>query len=258
MTATPAWPPQSTPRLFVETPLADAAHICVEGAQAHYLLHVMRMKVGDPLKLFDNMSGEWLGVVEATAKRDVTLRVDRKLRAMETVPDLWLAAAPIRRARYDWVAEKACELGVARFIPVLTARAVVDKVKDDKLRAHMIEAAEQCGRTGLPEVTAPVKLATLLADVSDRTIFFADEHGGEPLIAASRAHPGPALILIGPEGGFDDGERAAVRAHHMAVAVTLGPRILRADTAAVAAIAVWMSAQSAERPSDAASESREP
>ena len=242
MPATPAWPPQSTPRLFVETPLEGAAEIRIDGAQAHYLLNVMRMKVGDPLKLFDNVSGEWLGVVEATAKRDLVLRIEGKLREIEIVPDFWLAAAPIRRARYEWVAEKACELGVARFIPVLTARAVVDKVKDDKLRAHMIEAAEQCGRTALPEVAAQVKLAILLAETQRRTIFFADETGGEPLLEAVRTHPGPALILIGPEGGFDDAERTAIRAHPHAVAVTLGPRILRADTAAVAAVAVWMSA----------------
>ncbi len=241
MPATPNWPPQSTPRLFVEQPLADAAQIRIEGAQAHYLLNVMRMKAGDPLKLFDNISGEWLGVVEATAKRDLVLRIEGKLREKEAVPDLWLAAAPIRRQRFDWVAEKACELGVARFIPVLTARAMIDKVKDDKLRAHMIEAAEQCGRTALPEVAAQMKLAALLADVSGRTIFFADENGGEPLLDAARAHPGPALILIGPEGGFDEAERAAIRAHPCAVPVTLGPRILRADTAAVAAVAVWMS-----------------
>ena len=123
MPATPSWPPQSTPRLFVETPLEGAADVRIDGAQAHYLLNVMRMKPGDPLKLFDNISGEWLGVVEATAKRDLVLRVERQLREREAVPDLWLAAAPIRRARYDWVAEKACELGVARFIPVLTSRA---------------------------------------------------------------------------------------------------------------------------------------
>jgi 16S rRNA (uracil1498-N3)-methyltransferase len=226
----------------VETPLEGAADVRIDGAQAHYLLNVMRMKPGDPLKLFDNISGEWLGVVEATAKRDLVLRVERQLREREAVPDLWLAAAPIRRARYDWVAEKACELGVARFIPVLTSRAVVDKVKDDKLRAHMIEAAEQCGRTALPEVAAQAKLAALLAEVSGRTIFFADENGGAPLLDAARAHPGPALILIGPEGGFDEAERAAIRAHPSAIAVTLGPRILRADTASVAAIAVWMSA----------------
>ena len=243
MTASPNWPPQSTPRLFVDTPLADATEVRIAGAQAHYLLNVMRMKAGDPLKLFDDISGEWLGVVEMVAKRDLVLRIEGKLRDRETVPDLWLAAAPIRRARYDWVAEKACELGVARFIPVLTARAVVDKVKDDRLRTHMVEAAEQCGRTALPEVAEQVKLGTLLAALEGRALFFADEQGGAPMLDATRAHPGPALILIGPEGGFDDAERVLIRAHPSAVPVSLGPRILRADTAAVAAVAVWMSAQ---------------
>jgi 16S rRNA (uracil1498-N3)-methyltransferase len=130
---------------------------------------------------------------------------------------------------------------------VLTARAVVDKVKVDKLRAHMIEAAEQCGRTALPEAVDLVTLTALLAQVpagiDARTIFFADEHGGAPMLDATRNHPGPALILIGPEGGFDDAERTAIRAHPRVVAVTLGPHILRADTAAVAAISVWLSAQ---------------
>jgi 16S rRNA (uracil1498-N3)-methyltransferase len=237
--------PQSTPRLFVEVPLTGAFDIRIEGAQAHYLLNVMRLRAGDPLKVFDNISGEWLAVVAAVAKRDLVLRIEGKLREREAVPDLWLAAAPIRRQRFDWVAEKACELGVARFIPVLTSRAVVDRVKDDKLRAHMIEAAEQCGRTALPEVAALVSLSALLAEIEARTIFFADECGGSPLLEMARAHHGPALILIGPEGGFDEAERTAISAHPNAVAVTLGPRILRADTAAVAAIAVWMSAQSA-------------
>lgn len=241
MPATPAWPPQSTPRLYVAQPLSGIADIRIDGAQAHYLLNVMRLKAGDPVKLFDDISGEWLGVVEGAAKRDLVVRIEARLRPREAVPDLWLAAAPIRRARYEWVAEKACELGVARFIPMMTARAVVDKVKDGKLRAHMIEAAEQCGGTALPELAPAVKLAALLDAVNDRTIFFADETGGAPMLEAVQAHPGAALILIGPEGGFDDSERARIRAHRTAVPVSLGSRILRADTAAVAAVAIWMS-----------------
>ncbi|MBU6206400.1 MAG: 16S rRNA (uracil(1498)-N(3))-methyltransferase [Alphaproteobacteria bacterium] len=245
MPATPAYPPQSTPRLYVETPLEGAAEVRITDAQAHYLLHVMRLREGDPLKLFDNASGEWLGVVAAIGKRDLIVALEGRLRDYETVPDLWLAAAPIRRARYDWVAEKACELGVARFIPVLTARAVVDKVKPDKLRAHMVEAAEQCGRTALPDVAEPMKLAAFLDELGARMLFFADEaangEGGLGLLAAVQAHSGPACILIGPEGGFDEEERVHIRAHPHTVAVTLGPRILRADTAAVAALAVWLS-----------------
>ncbi len=240
MPATPSWPPESSIRLFVETPLSDLSEIRIDGAQAHYLISVMRVKVGARLKLFDDIGGEWLAEVAVLAKRDLILTLLGHLRPRETVPDLWLAAAPIRRARYDWVAEKACELGVARFIPVLTRRAVVDKVKDDRLRAHMIEAAEQCGRTALPELSPQVKLADWLATLSGRMLFFADEAGGAPFADAIEANPGPAAILIGPEGGFDDTERAAIKSTPGAVPVSLGPRILRADTAAVAAVAIWM------------------
>ncbi|MDB5700006.1 MAG: rRNA ((1498)-N(3))-methyltransferase [Sphingomonadales bacterium] len=240
MPATPAWPPESSVRLFVETRLSENAQIRLDGAQAHYLVSVMRIKVGEHVKLFDDATGEWLAEAIMVGKRDITLNVIAHLKAREPVPDLWLAAAPIRRARYDWVAEKACELGVARFVPVLTRRSVVDKVKDDRLRAHMIEAAEQCGRTALPEIGSQIKLGDWLASLENRTLFFADEAGGQPFPAAIAANPGPAAILIGPEGGFDDAERDAIRATPGAVAITLGPRILRADTAAIAAVAVWM------------------
>ena len=241
MPATPSWPPESSIRLFVETPLSDLSEVRIEGAQAHYLISVMRVKVGTRLKLCDDIAGEWLGEVSTLGKRDLILSLLGHLRPREQVPDLWLAAAPIRRARYDWVAEKACELGVARFIPVLTRRAVVDKVKDDRLRAHMIEAAEQCGRTALPELSGPVRLTDWLPTLTERTLFFADEAGGAALTTAIVQNPGPAAILIGPEGGFDDSERAAIKAMPNAVAVSLGPRVLRADTAAITAIAVWQS-----------------
>jgi 16S rRNA (uracil1498-N3)-methyltransferase len=240
MPATPSWPPESSIRLFVETPLSDLSEIRIGGAQAHYLISVMRVKVGTRLKLFDDIGGEWLAEVTVLAKRDLILNLLGHLRPRESVPDLWLAAAPIRRARYDWVAEKACELGVARFIPVLTRRAVVDKVKDERLRAHMIEAAEQCGRTALPEVMPQIGLADWLKTLEGRTLFFADEAGGDLMARAIGTRPGPAAILIGPEGGFDDSERAAILAMETVAAVSLGKQILRADTAAVAAVSVWM------------------
>jgi 16S rRNA (uracil1498-N3)-methyltransferase len=239
MPATPAWPPQSCPRLFVETPLADDMTLRLDGAQAHYLLSVMRFKAGDPLKLFDGVSGEWLGIAETLGKRDLILRVTGKLRVPEAVPDLWLLAAPIKKARIDLVAEKACELGVARCRPVITRRTMIERLNLDRLRAHMIEAAEQCGRTTLPALDEPVKLAALLRDwPQERALYFADENGGAPF----RPAPGPAAILIGPEGGFDDEERALIRALPQAVAISLGPRILRAETAAIAAISLWMAA----------------
>lgn len=242
MPATPAWPPQSTPRLFVETALAPG-EIRIDGPQAHYLLSVMRAKPGTPIKLFDDRTGEWLGVVRSAGKRDLVLDVSERLREREAVPDLWLCAAPIKKGRIDWVAEKACELGVARLVPVLTHRTIVDRLNLERLRAHMIEAAEQCGRTALPELVEPVKLTALLRDwPAGRALFFADEAGGVSAIEAMRARPGPAAILIGPEGGFDDGEREAIRAVSQAVGIALGPRILRADTAAAAAVTLWMGA----------------
>lgn len=242
MPATPAWPPQSTPRLFVDTPLSSGP-LPVDGPAAHYLAGVMRLKIGDPVKLFDDRTGEWLATAASVGKRDLVLDVTERLREREAVPDLWLCAAPIKKGRVDWLAEKACELGVDRLVPVVTRRTVVDKPNTDRLRTHMIEAAEQCGRTALPQVAEPVKLTALLRDwPADRTLFFADETGGAPALAAMHAHAGPAAILIGPEGGFDADERAAIRAHPQAVGIGLGPRILRAETAAAAAVALWMAA----------------
>jgi 16S rRNA (uracil1498-N3)-methyltransferase len=243
MPATPAWPPQSTPRLYVEQQLSAGTMLPIDGAAANYLLAVMRLKQGDPVKLFDGETGEWLALARDIRKRDLVLEVSKQLREREPVPDLWLCAAPIKKGRIDWVAEKACELGVARLLPVLTRRTVVDRLNLERLRAHMIEAAEQCGRTALPELAEPVKLNALLRDWPEgRTLFFADETGGEPALQAMRAHAGPGAILVGPEGGFDAEERESIRAHPQAVGIALGPRILRAETAAAAAITLWMGA----------------
>jgi 16S rRNA (uracil1498-N3)-methyltransferase len=243
MTATPAWPPESAPRLFVDQPLSEAAEIALDSAQANYLLNVMRLKAGDAVRCFDDRTGEWAAELSSAGKRDARLRMVTHLAPREPVPDLWLVAAPIKRQRIDWMAEKACELGVARLVPVVTRRAVVDKPNLERLRAHMIEAAEQCGRTALPELAEPVKLAALLRDwPAERALFFADETGGVPALAAMRAHPGPAAILVGPEGGFDAEERESIRAVGQAIGIALGPRILRAETAAAAAVSLWMGA----------------
>jgi len=242
MPATPAWPPQSTPRLFVDTPLAPGP-LDLDGPAAHYLVGVMRTGVGDPVKLFDDRTGEWLARATEVGRRRLTIEITDHLRPREPAPDLWLCAAPLKKGRVDWMAEKACELGVGRLVPVLTRRTVVDKPNTDRLRAHMVEAAEQCDRTALPTLAEPVKLDALLRDwPADRTLFFADETGGTPALPAMQAGGGSAAILIGPEGGFDASERDAVRALPQAVGISLGPRILRADTAAAAAIALWMGA----------------
>ena len=242
MPATPAWPPHSTSRLFVDELLAEGSEIRIEGGQAHYLLNVMRMKDGAPVKLFDDRSGEYLATVTASGKRDLVLSVVGKLRDRLPLPDLWLCQALIKKDRLDRIAEKSCELGIGRFVPVLTRRCVVDKVKEERLRAQMIEAAEQCERTTLPEIAPLAKLDAMLKDwPSDRTLYFCDERGGEPFGEAVRQRQtAKAAILIGPEGGFTDEENAAIRAAPFALPVSLGPNILRADTAAVAAIAVWM------------------
>lgn len=239
MTATPAWPPASLPRLFIDSPLSEGLMLAIDGGQAHYLTGVMRLKAGDRIMLFDDRTGEWIGAIDSVAKRSLVVRLTDHVRPREAVPDLWLLAAPIKKGRIDWVAEKASELGVARWQPVITQRTIVDRLNLDRLRAHMIEAAEQCERTALPILDEPIKLAAILRDwPADRALIFADEEGGQPMIDA--VAPGPAAILIGPEGGFTQEERAMIRAVPQATGVSLGPRILRADTAMAAAVSLWM------------------
>ena len=244
MTATPAWPPASLPRLYVDLSLAIGVAVLLDGAAANYLGNVMRLKPGGQVRLFDDVTGEWLAEAIDVGKRRIQLSVTAQIGPREAVPDLWLCAAPLKKGRIDWMVEKACELGVACVVPVVTRRAVVDRPKSERLRAHMIEAAEQCGRTAIPRLAETVKLPALLRDwPAGRTLFFADETGGVPAFAAMREGSATAAILIGPEGGFDDEERAAIRAHPDAVGISLGPRILRADTAAAAAVSLWMAAQ---------------
>ncbi|WP_106638665.1 16S rRNA (uracil(1498)-N(3))-methyltransferase [Allosphingosinicella vermicomposti] len=241
MPATPAWPPSSLPRLYVDQPLAQDLALTLDGAPANYLGAVLRLQPGDAVKLFDNCTGEWLAAIEEAGRKRLLLRITRQLRGLEPVPDLWLLFAPIKKGRIDWIVEKATELGVARLVPVITRRTIVDRLNQDRLFAHMVEAAEQCERTALPLLDDARKLDAVLKDwPDDRTLYFADEMGGEPFAATAR--PGPAAILIGPEGGFTDEERETIRAIAAASAVSLGPRILRADTAAVAAISIWMGA----------------
>ena len=237
MPATPAWPPKSLPRLFVRQVLGEGALIALDGPQANYLGNVLRMGEGAELLLFNGVSGEWLARVAEAGRKRMTLAVEQQTRPLEAVPDVTLAFAPVKRAQTDWLIEKATELGAARLQPVITQRTIVERVKLERLQAIAIEAAEQCGRTMLPEIAEPMALARLL-EQSGRTLYFADEAGGEA--AATAFAPGPATILTGPEGGFTDGERAAIRAAPGARAISLGPRILRAETAALAALAAYM------------------
>jgi 16S rRNA (uracil1498-N3)-methyltransferase len=241
MPATPAWPPRSAPRLFVEGPLAAGRDVRLDGAQAHYLLRVMRIGQGDIVILCDDITGEWPSRVEQASKRDLLLRPMERLRPREQVPDFWLCAALLKKDRFDLLLEKASELGVRRIQPVLTRRCVADSLNPGRARTILTEAAEQCARTALPELAEPVKLDALLRGwPADRALFFADEMGGAPASEAFAVHSGPAALLTGPEGGFDDAERAAVRALPQARPITLGPRILRGETAVIAATALWM------------------
>ncbi len=241
MGATPAWPPRSAPRLFVNGPLSHGQSVVIDGGQAHYLAKVMRIAPGDAVILCDDETGEWAGEVVSAGKRDVVLELRQRLREREAVPDFWLCAALLKKPNFDLVLEKATELGVAKIQPMVTRRCVADKLNAERAETIVTEAAEQCARTALPQVAEPVKLDALLRDwPAGRALFFADETGGATAAEQFAAHSGPAALLVGPEGGFDDEERAAIRAHPMARAITLGPRILRGETASIGATALWM------------------
>src|SRR4051794_21525045 len=185
MPATPAWPPKSLPRLFVRVPLSEGADVELDAAQANYLGNVLRLKESAALLLFDGQSGEWLAHIADASRKRMTLVVTQRTRDPETIPDVWLAFAPVKRAQTDWLVEKATELGVARLLPVMTQRTVAERVRLDRLDAIAIEAAEQCGRTRLPHVDDPQPLAQLLERRDPaRTLYFADEAGGDAVCEA--------------------------------------------------------------------------
>lgn len=239
MPATPAWPPKSLPRLFVRTSLVEGASVELDVGQANYLGNVMRLGQNAELLVFDGHSGEWLARVAEAGKKRMTLIIERRTRKPETIPDVWLAFAPVKRAQTDWLVEKATELGAAQLLPVMTQRTVAERVRLDRLKAITIEAAEQCGRTRLPGIGEPQGLKDLLRQREPaRRLYFADESGGEAAVSAFKE--GSTLILVGPEGGFTDDERQLIRGADNSLAISLGPRILRAETAALAALAAYM------------------
>ena len=236
-------------RLFVDVSLDTDVVISLDRDQSHYLANVMRLKAGDRIAIFNGRDGEWLSEVSDITKREVTLRTKTHIKKQQAEPDLWLVFAPIKKARLDFIAQKATELGVSHMTPVMTRRTIVERVKTERMAANAIEAAEQCERLNVPTVGDAVKLDKLLSEwPADRKIMFCDEDlSGTPAqtaLAAADEKPAaaPWAILIGPEGGFDDTERALIRNHSNCVTVSLGPRILRADTAAMAAISLWQSA----------------
>jgi len=229
-------------RLFVEAGLGPGASVALTRDQAHYLVQVMRRKPGDRVRLFNGRDGEWEAELEGAGKRAGRLACRARTAEQRTPPDLWLAFAPLKKARTDLIAEKAAEMGCRRLLPVFTRHTNAERVNARRLRAHAIEAAEQCGLVAVPEVAEPAPLdAVLAAWPAGRRILFCDESGaGAPVAAClAAAGPGPWAVLIGPEGGFAAEEAARLRALPGAHAASLGPRVLRADTAAVAALAAW-------------------
>ncbi len=240
--------PSAKIRLFVEAPLGPGAELALARGQAHYLFAVMRLGEGDAVRVFNGRDGEWLAAVVAAGKRAGRLACRERTRPQADPPDLWLAFAPVKRTRTDFIVEKATELGCRRILPVLTRHTQAERVKTARLRAHAVEAAEQCGRLTVPGVEEPVTLLTLIALIEEsappRSLLFCDESGAAApaLDRLVGAGPGPWAVLVGPEGGFDADERERLAALPSAHAVSLGPRILRADTAAVAGLALWQAA----------------
>jgi 16S rRNA (uracil1498-N3)-methyltransferase len=234
--------PRPKIRLYVDAPLGPGAVVTPSREQAHYLFGVMRLAAGDMLRLFNGRDGEWRAEVAAAGRRGGSLRVADRVRAQEVPPDLWLLFAPVKKARTDFIVEKAAELGVRRILPVFTRNTASERVNAARLRAHCVEAAEQCGGLAVPELAEAAPLAAVLAGWDPaRTLVFCDEARTAPPLAAV-APPPPAAILVGPEGGFAPEEAAALRALRFVRAASLGPRLLRADTAAAAAVALWQAA----------------
>ena len=231
-------------RLFVESPLTAGTKVTLTDAQSHYLLRVMRVGAGDRLLVFNGKDGEWRVQIADVKKRAASLVCEAQTAPQTDVPDLWLVFAPIKKTPADYVSQKATELGVRALQPVLTRRTIARRVNTERLRANAIEAAEQSGRVSVPEIREPVSLDALLKSwPKDRHLVFCDEAGGAaPIAEALASAKGEAhawAVLTGPEGGFDPEERALVRANAFVVPVTLGPRIMRADTASLAALALW-------------------
>lgn len=235
--------PQTDPkiRLYVAADLDAEADVILSREKAHYLVSVMRRGVDDRVALFNGRDGEWVARIRAAGKRAATLVCEERLREQNAAPDLWLAFAPVKKARTDFIAEKACELGCRRVVPVFTEFTNSERVNVERLQAHAVEAAEQCGFLSVPVVAEPRTLDKLLGEMDERRILFCDESGGgDPVLKTLQsAEAGPWAVLTGPEGGFSPAEMQRLRSDPRAVAVSLGPRILRADTAAVAALTLW-------------------
>lgn len=230
-------------RLYVRGDLGAGVAFALDEGHAHYLLHVLRAKSGNRVLLFNGRDGEWLAEITQAGKRDVTLTCLSQTQPQTEGPDIWLAFAPVKKTPSDYLVQKATELGASCLLPVFTRRTIVSRINEERMAANAIEAAEQSARLSVPEIRAGAALEKLLASwPKDRRLYFCDEGGdAKPLMDAARGQSGPTALLTGPEGGFDPAEREMLRSFPFVTPVTLGPRILRADTAALAALAVWQS-----------------
>ncbi|MFQ5764977.1 MAG: 16S rRNA (uracil(1498)-N(3))-methyltransferase [Rhodospirillales bacterium] len=241
-------PPNTQPRLFVDAALTAEGRLRLDGVQAHYVNHVMRLGAGDGVVLFNGRDGEWSADIEALGKNRCSVVIGRRLRPQEAEHGPWLAFAPIKKAGTDFLVEKATELGASRLLPTITRRTNSARVNLNRLHAHAVEASEQCGRLTVPEIEAPAALERLASGwPADRRLLVLDESGeGQPIadvladLKGGGSDPPPSCgFLSGPEGGFDPGELDALRKLDFVNAVGLGSRILRAETAALAALACW-------------------
>jgi 16S rRNA (uracil1498-N3)-methyltransferase len=236
-----------TPRLYIDAPLDAGASLALDPAQANYLGNVLRLKAGDPVLVFNGRDGEWRGVLGRSGKRTITIEVAERTRAQTRALDLHYLFAPLKHARLDYMVQKAVEMGASRLQPVITRHAQVARINLDRMRANAIEAAEQCGILTLAEIGAPLTFEQMIAERdSARLLVFCDEdaEAKDPVAALAAARPAggsgpiPVAVLIGPEGGFATEERDALLKQPNTVRLALGPRILSADTAAVAALAL--------------------
>lgn len=233
-------------RLFVDAEIGVGASIALDRAQANYLLSVLRLNAGDEILVFNGRDGEWLAAIAPSGRKAATLTATRQVREQGPVPDLILLFAPLKHARLDYLVQKAVEMGVGAMRPVFTRRTVPGRVNRDRMEANIVEAAEQCGILSVPHLLPEAPFDDALSALEPtRLLVFCDEDAaaGNPLAALGTTPPaGGCAVLIGPEGGFDPTERAALLARPRTCRVSLGPRILRADTAAVSALAIVQAA----------------
>jgi 16S rRNA (uracil1498-N3)-methyltransferase len=232
----------SSPRLYVDQPFQAGATVALAPPQAHYLTHVLRLGPDDPVLLFNGRDGEWRGRLAVAGKRALTVRLEAQTRPQTATNDLHYLFAPLKRARLDYTVQKAVEMGVGRLVPVMTRHTQAERVNVERMRANAVEAAEQCGVLRLPEIEEPAPLARALAAIEPtRLLVFCDEDApvADPIAALAAASGASSLaVLVGPEGGFSEDERSTLLARRPSVRLALGPRILRADTAAVASLAL--------------------